>query len=65
MVTQKETSKNEKEIYIMGIIATLLVLAILWVGAGVLVTYVQSKERKLPFKFNWNKIFTWPEIFKK
>jgi len=49
----------------MMFITTLLFLGILWVGAGLLVTYVQAKERKISFKFEWNTILIWPEIFKK
>ena len=49
----------------MGFMGTLLILGVLWIGSGLLVTFVQSKERKLPFKFQWKNILTWPEIFKK
>ena len=45
----------------MGLIIFLLVVGVLYVGAGFLVTYVNAQSKDDEFKVDWNKIFTWPK----
>jgi len=46
----------------MGTLLTIaLVLAVLYVGAGFVVTYVNGYARGDTFKINWKAILTWPK----
>ena len=45
----------------MGTFITIvLVLAVLYVGAGFAVTYINAKSRDDEFKIDWMKILKWP-----
>lgn len=46
----------------MWIIVLLLVIGVLYVGAGFLVTFVNAQSRDDKFKVDWNKILTWPKL---
>jgi hypothetical protein len=61
MVTQKETSKNEKENYNMWLFWTLLIVGVLYVGIGFLVTFINAQGRGDTFKVNWSEILRWPK----
>ena len=45
----------------MGFIIFLLLLAIIYVGAGFLVTYTKAQSNDNVFDTDWEKILTWPK----
>jgi hypothetical protein len=46
-------------------IAGIIFTAVLYVGEGILLSYMQYKKQATEtskFEFDWNKILTWPKV---